>query len=631
MRYSIMTRYRTLFIPLIVALASLLVPFSPSVRAAASVAPPQGTVGTRFNFVADGFMAGEPIDFWLTAPDGGTVPRYPSVDADNNGQVVWSWDAPAGAPNGVWRMTARGVKTDRRETIPFTIVGAGATPAPRSVTPPSGPPGTRFTFSAGGFNGNERVGTWLNGPDGRDIELSTEDGNPIWVADKDGQLIWTWASPETASGGSWRVLARGLSSNYQVVIPFTVTGPAASPPARNVTPPTGAPGTTFAFSAGGFNPGEQVGTWLNRPDGSRIDATPWLFADDKGQTSWTWASPADAPGGTWSAVARGFDSRVEVVINFTVTGSNTVPAAPTVTGSVAPSSGKAGTLFTFNAVGFRPGETIDYWTINPQSVPDPNFIQTYADGEGKATWTWTPTDRSAPGQWMMAARGQSTRLAVQISFTVLPLENTATPYSVSPASSGPGTTFRFTANGYNAIEWIEIWINTPDGKVLEGPKPPVDDPDHSSGRRNARADGQGTAQWDWTAPNDAIAGTWEMVARGVDSRILRTIPFTIVRDTPAQPAITASVNPPVGAPGTTFTFTANGYEEGERVGYWLTAPDSSITRFDQELVGDGKGTITWTWTAPADAPRGLWQMVARSSQSDKVQNDVQHIVRFTVQ
>jgi hypothetical protein len=91
------------------------------------------------------------------------------------------------------------------------------------------------------------------------------------------------------------------------------------------------------------------------------------------------------------------------------------------------------------------------------------------------------------------------------------------------------------------------------------------------------------------------------------------------------------VSPESGGPGTTFTFTADGYKEGERVGYWLNLPDGTVLRFDHELTGDSKGRVVWSWTAPANAPRGAYTMAARSSQSDKFDNDVAYEIRFTVQ
>jgi hypothetical protein len=119
-----------------------------------------------------------------------------------------------------------------------------------------------------------------------------------------------------------------------------------------------------------------------------------------------------------------------------------------------------------------------------------------------------------------------------------------------------------------------------------------------------------------------------MVAQGQDSDRLYRIGFSIARED--APPAAASVTPEQGPPGTSFSFSAAGYEYGERVGYWLNLPDGSIQRFDRELRADKDGRVSWSYTAPAGAPSGTYVMAARSSQSDDVDNDVSHAIRFTV-
>ncbi len=589
--------------------------------ASGSVSPQQGTAGTRFTFTANGFEDGEQVDFWLTAPDSSTIPRFPSVNAERSGQVVWTWDAPTNVQNGTWRMTARGNKTDVRVVISFTISGATAAPPPantNSVTPTSGPPGTVFNFSAAGFRANERVGSWLNRPDGTNVELRTPDNKVIsLVADANGQLAWSWTAPADAQGGTWQVIARGLGSDVQVTIPFQVVT-SASAPVRSVAPTSGQPGTTFTFTVGGFGAGEMVGSWLNRPDGGRVDAIPELKADAAGVVTWRWTAPNDAPGGTWNGVTRGRDNGLEVVLPFSISGPGAAPAPNTPTGSVSPASGPPGTSFTFSATGFAANETVDYWPTTPQGTPDPNSVKATADQNGNVTWQWVASERAAPGEWVMTARGASSRRVLEIRFTVQPPASSPTPTSVAPTSGGPGTVFRFTAQGFNVIEKLDTWFNTPVGGTAAGPQ-------------GVRADGKGMAAWEWTAPADVAGGNWQMVVRGRDTGITYSIPFTIVRDAPPPPANNASVAPTSGGPGTTFSFTANGYENQERVGYWLNTPDGSVIRFDRELTANNRGEVTWEWTAPADAQRGSYTMVARSSQNDRVQNDVTHTITFVVQ
>lgn len=589
---------------------------SPAHAASGTVAPAQGTTGTRFNFTASGFTAGERIDFWVTAPSGDSIPRYPSVAADAAGQVVWSWDVPERVEAGTWTMIARGVQSDLRVPIAFEIVATSAAAPALSVTPTSGAPGTTFAFTASGFSAGERVGAWLIRPDSQPVELIRPE-DPQLFANNDGQASWNWTAPADAPGGAWQATARGVESGVERTATFTIA--AGEGPAREqgVTPASGGPGTTFTFVATGFNSGEQVGAWLNRPDRGQIDATPWLFADDQGRATWTWTAPADAPGGNWSAVALGRDSRVEVVIAFTLTGS-TPAETPMPSGSVTPASGPPGTTFTFTVANFAPNETVFYWAANPDGTPLPNNAEARADANGQASWSWTAPENAPSGDWIMSARGLSTYRESQIRFSISAQPAAAAPFTVTPASGEPGTTFTFTASRFNVIEFLDVWVDEPESTVLAGPA-------------NVRANGQGVAEWSWTAPEDALGGAWRMIALGRDSQVQYIIPFEITRSEAPQPATTYSVTPSSGPPGTTFTFSAAGFVAGEKVGYWTTTPDGAIIPSGKEAVADADGRISWSWTAPEDAQPGLWLMIARSSQSDDVNNDVLYSIPFTIE
>ncbi len=66
---------------------------------------------------------------------------------------------------------------------------------------------------------------------------------------------------------------------------------------------------------------------------------------------------------------------------------------------------------------------------------------------------------------------------------------------------------------------------------------------------------------------------------------------------PPAPAVPPGVNgravPESGPPGTTFVFEAEGFEPGERVGVWITAPDQSTFGASFQAVADAQGSITW--------------------------------------
>jgi hypothetical protein len=369
-----------------------------------------------------------------------------------------------------------------------------------------------------------------------------------------------------------------------------------------------------------LQPNEKVGTWLNQPDGRQRDATPVLTADAQGVATWSWASPSNAQAGRWQAVTTGRTSGRQVVLDFTLTGNNPAPGTPGVTGTITPSSGPPETVFTVNAEGFAPRETVFYWPTGPDGVPLPQRANAQADTAGKVSFDWQSPRLMNTGNWVLNLEGESSRRETRIPFTITAPANGPT-ISVNPTSGGPGTVFSFRATGYNdgiEIDKINTWLEDPNGRRLDGPA-------------GLEADRSGVVAFDWVAPADVAAGTWTMFVRGEDTELLQQINFTIVRDTPAPTGPPASVAPERGGPGTTFTFKAGGYKRDERVGYWLNTPDGTIVRFDRELTGDRDGFVTVTWTAPSNAQRGTYIMAFRSSNSDRNPNDVSHQIRFVVE
>lgn len=606
---------RLLSILAALALMAGMLAATPARAAGGTVSPQEGGVGTRFNFSADGFRPAERVDSWVTGPDGSVNPRYPSVYADASGAIVWSWDVAPGTANGSWDMTARGIVSDIRVVIGFTVVGSTPTALPASVSPTSGPAGTTFSFRVGGLKPSERVGAWLTQPDGSSRNFVPGKEFRAY-ADDSGSVSWDWKSPADAPVGDWQANTRGLDSDLQVSFGFSISGPPPAGPVRSITPTSGAPGTTFTVVVGGFKPSERVGSWLNQPDGARREATPYIVADGSGVATWSWRSPTDAPSGEWQAVTHGRDAGLEVVLAFTVTGANPAPAAmdaPTIT--VNPVSAHPGDTLTISVGGFQAREDLNYWPTRPDRLTVDNRTVITADREGGATFTYQIPNNAISGTWDMNVVGDSSNRSAQAPFTV----TVATRPSTATPPSGPaGTTFTFTASGFRDLpEKVFFWFIDPNGKGVDGPK----------WQHNSE---DSTVTWQWDSPADVIGGQWRAVAHGEVSGVERVIPFTITRDAPPA-APSASVSPESGGPGTTFTFTADGFKEGERVGYWLNLPDGTIVRFDHEVGGDNKGRVTWSWTAPENAQRGHYTMSARSSQVNKRGSDRSYDIQFTVQ
>ena len=96
---------------------------------------------------------------------------------------------------------------------------------------------------------------------------------------------------------------------------------------------------------------------------------------------------------------------------------------------------------------------------------------------------------------------------------------------------------------------------------------------------------------------------------------------------PAAAEAPPTVSPEIGPPGTRFLFFAGGFAPDEQLSFWLNRPDGQVQAAE---VLDLKrsstaGEAVWTWTAPQDAPRGGWQMVAHGRKSA-----VERVIPFTI-
>lgn len=233
-----------------------------------------------------------------------------------------------------------------------------------TVSPLSGVPGVRFTFTASGFRGampaedakdnmGEQLSYWINTPGGSVIstEPRTHESDYgsstkplIALASGFGDVTIKWTAPETAVAGAYSMVVHGLKSDAEVVIPFRIQ-PAGSQTViqTTVTPRAGPAGTEFRFIATGFEGagfdagrggavGEQVSYWFNTPDGGVISTEPRShesdygnatrplrhYADDEGVVNLVWNAPADLRPGIYSVVFHGLSSQHQVLLFFTI-------------------------------------------------------------------------------------------------------------------------------------------------------------------------------------------------------------------------------------------------------------------------------------------------------------------------
>lgn len=523
---------------------------------------------------------------------------------------------------------------------PALVLTLPARAATGKVEPAVGPPGTTFTFFAEGFEPFERIGVWVQRPDGTTFRLGSEVEDTRKVADEQGTLTWSWESSEFAQAGRWVMIAQGQDSTDPeterrpvATILFTITGDQeAETTSWFVDPPSGTPGTTFTFvgRSTGFipgddfeDPGEQVGSWFIRPDGQTVDVFEGLSVDPDGQIYRVWQAPADAMGGEWVFRVVGISSGFQMDMYFTIDGPTAPPGAqePAPPREVAPPNGPPGTVFSFTVGGFTSGELVDNWLIAPGGALVEASPWLQADDAGIARWEWPSPPDSALGTWTWVVDGTQTALETGITFEVGGAAPPPGPPADQPASPGPGIapsvgvpggTFTVTVEDFRPNDVIYYWVESPSGAIIEADE-------------EIRADDAGRAVWDWQAPTNAEGGEWLMIVRGLGQDERLRLPFRI--EAPAQPAAELGVTPASGSPGTLFQFFATGFEPFEEIDTWaFWEPDEYTTyHVEQEVEADADGRAAWEWMAPADAPGGQWNMVARGYQERKL-----HIIAFTI-
>src|SRR5262249_30419897 len=195
------------------------------------------------------------------------------------------------------------------------------------------------------------------------------------------------------------------------------------PPSKNarVLPQAGQPGEVFFFAAIGFKAGEQVGVWLNSPDGAIIGARFQAKADSRGTINdarISYSTDKDSPLGVWSFVAQGVDSGKQAVGYFLLIGGalGRLPATqaqpgvpPNVDARADPPAGKAGTIFFFDAFGFRAGEEISMTIVASDGTAIDAGFTVKADEKGGIGYAglYYVTEPFYPlGLWRFVAKGK---------------------------------------------------------------------------------------------------------------------------------------------------------------------------------------------------------------------------------
>ncbi|MEO8289311.1 MAG: hypothetical protein ABI670_23125 [Chloroflexota bacterium] len=240
----------------------------------------------------------------------------------------------------------------------------------------------------------------------------------------------------------------------------------------------------------------------------------------------------------------------------------------------------------------------------------------------------TPTVATGP----TTGPASPTATPILPSPTTVPLDCSGVPAQVNATvdpNCGPiGTLFDITITGFTPNESLSYWFTTPDGLIL-GTEEPVEIGTHN-GTINLPLpseilEGLGEGVWSITfqgegSGHQAIAYfkiTPDVAAPGTTPTAGPTTDPNVASCTDVPASVNMTITPSNCAKaGTTFFFVGSGFQPGESVGAYLTAPDQAVigAPFQLEAASDGTaGTVNYS-TLRGDDP-GVYALTMEGTTS----------------
>ena len=269
---------------------------------------------------------------------------------------------------------------------------------------------------------------------------------------------------------------------------------------------------------------------------------------------------------------------------------------------VVPESGPPGTVFSFEANGFEPGERVGVWITAPDQSTFGADFQATADGQGSIThariglvtdgsfpegiWSFNAegvrSGRQAVGYFLIssaAAPGDPNKLGL-IVHDQLPRQGNAL---IIPVAAPAGYTFFMLAEGYAGDEEVSAWITSPDGTSV-----PID-PELASA-----SEGVATAIIFTGGLPDGI---YTAVIQGRSSDVTTAAGFKLTRDYVAGPGTArpgntnGSATPADAGPGSVVQIRGQGLRPGEPLEFWITDPSGAYVLLPETPIADSQGRI----------------------------------------
>lgn len=390
-----------------------------------------------------------------------------------------------------------------------------------SVSPGSlnyNPPDSLITVTGVNFGTHETVNVYWNytGPGTGTLEGSATTAS--------GKFLFHFATPLTATG-TYTIGAVGATSG------LSATGTFRSLPGVFVTPGAAGSGSGIQVTGNDFGAGEVVKIYYAYHGAG----TGTLIATATGDSTGSFTVNSTIPAGstahdTLSIAGVGQTSNTVGIFKFT-------HYTPTL--ALAPLSGSASTPLTVSAYGFEAGENVFVYWNNGTTPVATGTTDVYGY---LAPFSITVPAGSTPGAYQVKAVGQTTKLSIANTYTVV-----AASSGLNVTSGPVGGNVNVTGQGYTPGETVKIlWNYTVPGT--------------GTNVATVTAGYAGAISASFTVPASAN-GTYNVAAAGASSNRITENAFAIQNSLAASPASTS--------PGKSITIAGSGFNANESVNlYW---------------------------------------------------------------
>ncbi|HYP19359.1 MAG TPA: S-layer homology domain-containing protein [Chloroflexia bacterium] len=180
-----------------------------------------------------------------------------------------------------------------------------------------------------------------------------------------------------------------------------------------------------------------------------------------------------------------------------------------------------------------------------------------------------------------------------------------------------GDEFKMAAGIFEPGEVVSVYLTGPDGKVY-----PVEIADDEETANSEGIVGPASVATDSSMP----PGIWRVTAEGTASQHIIWTYFKLIPPGPISnpacqdipPSEDMTVGPSNCAPaGTEFSFEGSGFQPGENVGMYVTAPDGSVIGAPFEIQADEEGNAGGvTLNTNSSFPQGIYTATMEGTDSN---------------